>query len=60
MTKPQTIGGYEAAVTESCERELVTLLRGLGPWKDMVYLVVGLTPLYLVAAHPSPAKPRRP
>lgn len=52
MAKPQTIGGYEAAVTEGCERVLVTLLRGLGPWKDSVYLVGGLTPRYLVAARP--------
>ncbi|MFD2429624.1 hypothetical protein ACFSUK_18755 [Sphingobium scionense] len=39
MTKPQTIGGYGTAVTEACERVLVTLLRGLGPWKDSVFLV---------------------
>lgn len=53
MAKPQTIDGYEAAVTEGCERVLVTLLRGLGPWKDSVYLVGGLTPRYLIAArHP--------
>ena len=24
---------YENEVTENCERVLVTLLRGLGPWK---------------------------
>lgn len=35
---------------------LVTLLRGLGPWKDSVYLVGGLTPRYLVLARP-PAVP---
>lgn len=57
MVKPQTIGGYEAAVTEGCERVLVTLLRGLGPWKDSVYLVGGLAPRYLVAARP-PNVPR--
>jgi hypothetical protein len=34
----------------------VTLLRGLGPWKDSVYLVGGLTPRYLVKARP-PAVP---
>lgn len=52
MAKPRTIGGYETAVTEACERVLVTLLRGLGPWKDSVYLVGGLAPRYLVAARP--------
>ena len=57
MAKPQTITGYEAEVTEGCERVLVTLLRGLGPWKDSVYLVGGLTPRYLVDARP-PDVPR--
>jgi hypothetical protein len=52
MAKPQTFGGYDTDVTEGCERVLVTLLRGLGPWKDSVYLVGGLTPRYLVAARP--------
>lgn len=57
MAKPQTIGGYGAPVTESCERVLVTLLRGLGPWKDSVYLVGGLAPRYLVAARPPHVPP---
>ena len=30
----------------------MTLLRGLGPWKESVFLVGGLTPRYLVAARP--------
>lgn len=30
----------------------MTLLRGLGPWKDSVCLIGGLTPRYLVAARP--------
>ena len=52
MMKPRTQEGYDALVTENCERVLVTLLRGLGPWKESVYLVGGLTPRYLVAARP--------
>jgi hypothetical protein len=56
MTKPTTFDGYSDQYTEDCERVLVTLLRGLGPWKDAVYLVGGLTPRYLVAARP-PAVP---
>ena len=32
------------------ERVLVTLLRGLGPWKESAYLIEGLTPRYLVSA----------
>ena len=52
MAKPATLGGYSDQYTVDCERVLVTLLRGLGPWKDSIYLVGGLTPRYLVAARP--------
>lgn len=52
MVKPATLDGYSDQYTVDCERVLVTLLRGLGPWKDSVYLVGGLTPRYLVAARP--------
>lgn len=52
MTKPKTFDAYNGAVTEAAERVLVTLLRGVGPWKDTVFLVGGLTPRYLVAARP--------
>ena len=52
MAKPATLDGYSDQYTFDCERVLVTLLRGLGPWKDSVYLVGGLTPRYLVAARP--------
>ena len=52
MPKPQTISGYEDMVTDACERVLVTLLRGLGPWKESVFLVGGLAPRYLVTARP--------
>lgn len=47
MAKPQTRRGYGPVQTVVCERALVTLLRGLGPWKESVYLVGGLTPRYL-------------
>ncbi|WP_077003407.1 hypothetical protein [Variovorax sp. KK3] len=50
--KPQTLEGYDDALTVECERMLVTLLRGLGPWKNSVVLVGGLTPRYLVKAKP--------
>lgn len=56
MTKPATRDGYSDQYTLDCERVLVTLLRGLGPWKESVYLVGGLTPRYLVTARP-PAVP---
>jgi hypothetical protein len=52
MAKPATFDGYSDQYTVDCERVLVTLLRGLGPWKESVYLVGGLTPRYLVAARP--------
>jgi hypothetical protein len=48
MAKPPKASGYDKQVTENCERVLVTLLRGLGPWKKSVYLIGGLTPRYLV------------
>ena len=57
MRKPATIAGYADDFTVDCERVLITLLRGLGPWKDSVFLVGGLTPRYLVPARP-PAVPR--
>lgn len=50
MDKPQTRAGYTAGQTVTCERALVTLLRGLGPWKDSVYLVGGLAVRYLTPA----------
>jgi hypothetical protein len=56
MVKPTTLDGYSDQYTVDCERVLVTLLRGLGPWKDSVYLIGGLTPRYLVAKRP-PAVP---
>jgi hypothetical protein len=52
MAKPATLDGYSDQYTLDCERVLVTLLRGLGPWKESVYLVGGLTPRYLVASRP--------
>lgn len=57
MNKPSQASGYENEVTENCERVLVTLLRGLGPWKDSVYLVGGLTPRYLIGARPPKVPP---
>ena len=52
MAKPATLAGYSDRYAQDCERVLVTLLRGLGPWKESVYLVGGLTPRYLVRARP--------
>ena len=52
MVKPATLDGYNNQYTLDCERVLVTLLRGLGPWKQSVYLIGGLTPRYLVPARP--------
>jgi hypothetical protein len=52
MVKPSTLDGYSDQYTLDCERVLLTLLRGLGPWKESVYLVGGLTPRYLVRQRP--------
>ena len=56
MKKPNAIRGYNQAVTNACERVLVTLIRRLGPWRDSVFLVGGLTPRYLIKRRP-PAVP---
>lgn len=45
--KPQLAAEYRPEQAELCERTLVTLLRGLGPWKRGVYLAGGLVPRYL-------------
>lgn len=52
MPKPVTRDGYSGERTTDCERVLVTLLRGLGPWKKSVFLVGGLVPRYIVPADP--------
>lgn len=52
MNKPNVAAGYDDLVTESCERVLVTILRGLGPWCDSIFLIGGLTPRYLVQEKP--------
>lgn len=57
MSKPGLASGYKNKVTENCERVLVTLLRGLGPWKNSIYLVGGLTPRYLIKARPPEVPP---
>jgi len=57
MAKPPTLDGYTDAYTLDCERVLLTLLRGLGPWKNSVFLGGGLTPRYLVRARPPEVPP---
>jgi len=57
MAKPRTLGEYTDEYTHDCERVLVTLLRGLGPWKESVFLIGGLTPRYLVRARPPEVPP---
>jgi hypothetical protein len=52
MSKPKSIDGYEEDLTRGCEQMLVTLMRGLGPWKESVVLVGGLTPRYLIKGKP--------
>ncbi|MBB6584466.1 antitoxin [Ralstonia solanacearum] len=57
MAKPDHIDGYDDGYTAECERVLVTLLAGLGPWKDSVYLIGGLVPRYLVRERPPNVPP---
>jgi hypothetical protein len=46
--KPTHAGGYTPHHALLCERTLVTLMRGLGPWTQCVYLAGGLVPRYLI------------
>jgi hypothetical protein len=57
MTKAQFLEGYDKEFTNDCERVLVTLLRGLGPYRRSIYLIGGLTPRYLVKAKPPHVPP---
>tara|TARA_R110000803_G_scaffold87618_2_gene154458 strand:- start:16570 stop:17469 length:900 start_codon:yes stop_codon:yes gene_type:complete len=57
MTKPNYRDGYSDELTTNCERVLVTLLNGLGPWKESVCLVGGLVPRYLVPDRPPVVPP---
>ncbi len=56
MKKPTAIQGYNKTVTDACEQVLVTLMRHLGPWRESIFLVGGLTPRYLIKERP-PAVP---
>lgn len=46
--KPGSASGYPPFAAELCERTLVTLVRGLGPWKKSIVLIGGLAPRYLI------------
>jgi hypothetical protein len=50
--KPKHRAGYTEAHAVLCERTLVTLVRGLGPWKKGVYVIGGLVPRYLIQSRP--------
>ncbi len=52
MSKPQFHHLFDKQVAGDGERVLVTLLRGLGPWRDSVFLVGGLAPAYIVRRRP--------
>lgn len=50
--KPRTAAGYNADLTASCERTLLTLLGAFGTLKDTLRLVGGLVPRYLTPVAP--------
>lgn len=60
MLKPKHRGGYGLTHTELCERTLLTLLRGLGPWKRGVFVGGGLVPKYLLQRRPPTIELARP
>ena len=47
-------GEYSNAITELCERALVTVIGHAGFWAPNLYLVGGLVPRYLVGSNPGP------
>ena len=49
------VDGYDPAVTELCERALVTILGSAGFWGHSMYLVGGLAVRYLVDGMPGAA-----
>jgi len=55
--KPRHADDYDAAVTERCERVLVTVLGDIGPWSDRLILAGGLVPRYLIGELPEGARP---
>jgi hypothetical protein len=55
--KPRHQSGYSEPYTADCERVLLTLLSGLGPYRDSLCLVGGLTPRYLVKRRPPEVPP---
>lgn len=55
--KPKHQGGYTTGHTRLCERTLVTLSRGLGPWKEGLYVTGGLVPRYLIPVLPAAPEP---
>ena len=46
--KPKHQYGYNSSHTVLCERTLVSLLRGIGPWKEGIFVIGGLAPRYLI------------
>jgi hypothetical protein len=48
---------YDELATKRCERALVTLLGGMGPWSQRVYLAGGLAPRYIIGTLPEGARP---
>ena len=59
MKNLNAIHSYNQTVTDACERVLATLIRRLGPWRESIFLVGGITPRYLIKSRP-PAVPAHP
>jgi hypothetical protein len=58
MEKPKSYLGYTEEATALCEQTLLTLIRGLGPLKDSVFLAGGLVPRFLVDQEAAPGTPQ--
>ena len=52
---PSYSSEYDEAMTQRCERTLVTLVGDLGMWSSRIVLIGGLAPRYIVGTLPHPA-----
>ena len=52
---PSYSSEYDEAMTQRCERALVTLIGNLGMWRSRVVLIGGLAPRYIVGTLPDAA-----
>ena len=56
MSRRKHYSDYDEETTARCERVLLTLLGDLGPWRERIFLALGLAPRYLIGQLPEGAR----